>query len=201
MPGSELIGEEYFSKTPNNAGEGEVFADKVTREELKALQTEISTVIRPPYCQGPPSNLGNPGHGKLKADQWKTSMEFDLPIFIAQNWVRETSPAGRDPEITARRDKVFENIMELAVAIRWGTSYKTSAQHSQKFEENMVLYLRSLLFLYPDIKFRPNHHASIHIGPLLAQFGPVHGWWMFPFERIIGLLQKINTNNKMGECT
>jgi hypothetical protein len=201
MPASELIGEEYFSKTPNNTGEGEVFADKVTRKELKALQTEIATVIRPPYCQGPPSNLGNPGHGKLKADQWKTCMEFDLPIFIAQNWARETSAAGQDPEITARRDKVYENIMQLAVAIRWGTSYKTSAQHSQKFEENLVLYLRSLLILYPDIKFRPNHHASLHIGPLLAQFGPVHGWWMFPFERIIGLLQKINTNNKMGKCT
>jgi hypothetical protein len=106
MPASELIGEEYFSKTPNNTGEGEVFADKVTRKELKALQTEIATVIRPPYCQGPPSNLGNPGHGKLKADQWKTCMEFDLPIFIAQNWARETSAAGQDPEITARRDKV-----------------------------------------------------------------------------------------------
>ncbi|KAG2148241.1 uncharacterized protein EDB93DRAFT_1085087 [Suillus bovinus] len=30
-------------------------------------------------------------------------------------------------------------------------------------------------------------------------YGPMHGWWMFPFERIIGALQKTNTNYKIGE--
>ena len=27
----------------------------------------------------------------------------------------------------------------------------------------------------------------------------MHGWWMFTYERVIGLLQKINTNYKIGE--
>jgi hypothetical protein len=27
----------------------------------------------------------------------------------------------------------------------------------------------------------------------------MHGWWMFPFERIIGALQKTNMNYKIGE--
>jgi hypothetical protein len=31
------------------------------------------------------------------------------------------------------------------------------------------------------------------------RYGPVHGWWMFPFERVIGALQKTNTNYKIGK--
>jgi hypothetical protein len=33
---------------------------------------------------------------------------------------------------------------------------------------------------------------------MLLRFGPIHGWWMFPFERVIGLLQQFNTNSEMG---
>jgi len=68
-------------------------------------------------------------------------IEFDLPIFITQHWTRETSPTGQAMEITAHQDKVFDSIMQPAMAIHWGMSYKTSAQHSQKFKENIVLYL------------------------------------------------------------
>jgi hypothetical protein len=88
--------------------------------------------------------------------------------------------------------------MLLAVAIRWGTSHKTSTTHAEQYMTNMHAYLTSLLELFPDMALRPNHHAALHLGPLLLRFGPTRGWWMFPFERVIGLLQKINTNNKMG---
>ncbi|KAI0788085.1 hypothetical protein C8Q74DRAFT_1366864 [Fomes fomentarius] len=33
----------------------------------------------------------------------------------------------------------------------------------------------------------------------LLAFGPVHGWWSFPFKWINGLLQRLNTNYKPGE--
>ena len=179
--------------------EHEVFVDRVTKQELKVLQKDIDSIIRPQYRQAPPRDLGNPGHGKLKADQWKTCIEFDIPVSVAQLWSRETSSPGQDRDVTARRDKVFQSIMHLAVAVRWGTSYRISEHHSQLFEENMVAYLRLQLELYPNIQFHPNHHAAFHIGPLLMQFGPVHSWWMFPFERVIGILQKFNTNSKMGK--
>ncbi|KIJ09587.1 hypothetical protein PAXINDRAFT_87272, partial [Paxillus involutus ATCC 200175] len=44
-----------------------------------------------------------------------------------------------------------------------------------------------------------NHHASLHMNEFLLRYGPMHGWWMFPFERIIGTLQKTNTNHKIGK--
>jgi len=45
---------------------------------------------------------------------------------------------------------------------------------------------------------RPNVHAAFHIYDFLLLFGPVMSWWTFPFEHLIGVLQRINTNNKIG---
>ena len=158
-----------------------------------------SSVISPEYCQGPPLNLGSPRHGKLKADQWRTCIEFDIPISVMQPWSKETCLPEQKPEVMVHYDKPFQCIMHLAVTMCWATSYRTSECYSEKFEENMVAYLRCLLDLYPNIQFRPNHHTVLHIGSFLTQFGPVHSWWMFPFERVIGILQGINTNSKLGK--
>ena len=194
-----LIGEEYFENSEDELKGPHVFINKVTKRELEKLQQDIKGTSRPEHCQGPPLNLGSPGHGKLKADQWRTCIEFDIPVSVAQLWSKETCPPEQKPEVTVRRDKLFQSIMHLAVAVGMATSYRTSEHHSEKFEENTVAYLRCLLDLYPNIQLRPNHHAALHIGPLLTQFGPAHGWWMFPFERVIGILQRINSNSKLGE--
>ena len=33
----------------------------------------------------------------------------------------------------------------------------------------------------------------------MGYYGPVHAWWTFPFERLIGLLQRIPTNFQNGK--
>ncbi|KAJ7602580.1 hypothetical protein FB45DRAFT_758086 [Roridomyces roridus] len=45
---------------------------------------------------------------------------------------------------------------------------------------------------------RPNIHVAFHIYDFLLLFGPVISWWCFPFERVIGYLQKIHTTNRVG---
>jgi hypothetical protein len=96
-------------------------------------------------------------------------------------------------------DQILQSTLLLATAIHWATSHKTSQVHVDNYMRNMHAYLQSLLNMFPEMKLRPNHHAAMHLGPQLLYFGPMHGWWTFPFERIIGLLQQYNTNNKLGE--
>ena len=186
----ECIGIEYIDKCQAT----ETFIDVVTKDELWRLRKCIETIIRPQYRRGVPANLGDPKHGKIKAVQWKAGIEFDLPVAIASVWSKEMQNDSNQ-----RRDKLFQCFMNLAIAVRWGTSYRTSRVHAEKFQDYYQRYLSSLVELYPDISLRPNHHAALHIPQLLLQFGPVHGWWMFPFERVIGNLQKVNTNNKVGK--
>ena len=196
-----IVGDEYVEECQTSEVVTDtVFTDTVTTNELKQIREAIKSIVRPQYRRGPPANLGDPKHGKLKAAQWKVAIEFDLPVAIAQHWSREVCIDQYDNNTVEHRDKCLKSIMFLATAIRWGTSYRTSAEHAQKCRENMQAYLQSLIDLYPDMELRPSHHASLHIPELLIQFGPVQGWWMFPFERVIGQLQKIKTNNKFGEC-
>ena len=67
-----LIGEKYFRKLEDELKGPHVFFDKVMKHKLKKLQQDITQTNWLKYCQRPPANLGSPGHGKLKADQWRT---------------------------------------------------------------------------------------------------------------------------------
>jgi len=48
--------------------------------------------------------------------------------------------------------------------------------------------------LFPDYRFLPNQHMALHLSEYLQFYGPVHAWWTFPFERLIGMLQRIPNN-------
>jgi hypothetical protein len=128
-------------------------------------------------------------NGKLKAEQWRSAIKFDLPVTLIKLW--GAGYAGKE-----RRQKLAHSTMLLAMAIRWGTSHVTSLHHAQQY---MKTYLECIRDVFPSYPFRPNHHACLHLHEFLLRYGPMHGWWMFPFERIIGSLQKTNTNHKIGE--
>jgi hypothetical protein len=95
--------------------------------------------------------------------------------------------------------KLVHSTFLLAIAIRWATSHRTSEMHAEKYTKTMKSYLETLRDLQPTQRFRYNHLNALLIDRYLRLYGPVRGWWMFPFERVIGDLQQSNTNNKLGK--
>lgn len=172
--------------------------DGFTKEELAELHAVLKGTFRPTWQRGPPLNLGCHAHGKLKAAQWRAVIEYDVPMFLRQRWSYSDAEVAVD-ERKRRRRMLLVSTMFLAMSARWGTSDVTSQMHSEGYTAQMKAYLESVLELYPAFSLRPNHHAALHIGPFLLRFGPMRGWWMYPFERIIGILQKTNTNFKLGK--
>jgi hypothetical protein len=170
--------------------------DLIGRKELHQIQVDISVTTRPRWQSGPPPKFGTKAAGKLKADQWRSCIEFDIPISLVKLW----STAGQTEENVDgdRRRKLLHSTMLLATAIRWVATHRTSSNHAVEYMRNMRAYLRSLRDLFPHRDLLPNHHNALYIGEMLLRFGPLYGWWMFPFERVIGLLQQINTNQKIG---
>ena len=169
----------------------ELDGNLLTKDNIKQIQKDIKSTIRPTWQAPPPSNFGSPSHGKPKADVWRTCIEFDLTVSLAKMWSK--------PSATERQKLARDSTTLLATAIRFGTSYRTSSPHGEHYTEKMETYLKSIMILRPDQKLRPIHHNALHFPEFLLRFGPSHGWWMFPFERLIGKLQKIHTNNKLGE--
>ncbi|EPS96582.1 hypothetical protein FOMPIDRAFT_1130286, partial [Fomitopsis schrenkii] len=72
-------------------------------------------------------------------------------------------------------------------------------RHITSFGEHMLAYLKGIRRILPGQSLLPSHHNALHIPDFLQRFGPMPGWWMFPFERVIGLLQKVKTNGKIGK--
>lgn len=173
--------------------------DAMTKKERTRLHKNIAITIRPQSHGDPPANLGEEKHGKLPADVLRTLIEFDLPVNTVDSWSKNVQPANTDPDVAERNDKKFRATMYLSMAIRVATSFRTSAEHAEKYTKYMKAYLELLLDLYPGMSLTPNQHRALHIGSGLARFGPAPGWWMFPFERLIGVLQKMNHNFKIGQ--
>lgn len=168
----------------------------LTVSELIQIQRDISTTVRPTWYEGPPSTLGDRGHGKLKADQWRSCIEFDLPVSLA-HLLLKAQEEGRADDVK-RLESVYRGTMYLASAVQWATSHRTSDRHVQKYVSTMTAYLSSIRNLRPDLDLLPNHHNALHVPRFLKEFGPMHGWWMYPFERINGILQDMPSNSRLG---
>jgi hypothetical protein len=196
LPGSDMV-EEY--KTLDETREKKsTSVEPLTNQEIDEVQVHLRSINRPTWNRGPPINLGDAEHGKLKAEQWRSMIEFDLPVILCRMWGPGNASAA-DSETSSHREQLAHTTMLLAMAIRWGTSHVTSEYHARQYKGYMRAYLEYLKKIFPELAWRPNHHAALHLDDFLRRYGPMHGWWMFPFERIIGCLQKTNTNHKIGQ--
>ena len=90
-----LVGNKYVEEliaTPNTtvmAGQPRewiVGDDGVNSKKLKCIHNFLSETTRLSWHTPLPSNLGEASHGKLKADQLWSSIEFDVPAAMMQIW-------------------------------------------------------------------------------------------------------------------
>lgn len=44
----------------------------------------------------------------------------------------------------------------------------------------------------------PNFHTTMHLRGKVLKYGPVYGWWAYPFERMNGVLGRFNLNGHAG---
>ncbi|KAG2048976.1 hypothetical protein BDR06DRAFT_975564 [Suillus hirtellus] len=150
---TEELVKECATEAEAKNDQNSVSAELLTDKEINSIQAELRGIQHPSWHRRPPKNLGDAEHGKLKAEQWWSAIEFDLLVMLVKLWGTEYTKAGHGDQ----KQKLAHSTMLLSMAIRWGMSHS------------------------------------------LLRYGPMHGWWMFPFERVIGGLQKTNMNYKIGE--
>ena len=196
LPAGDIIGNGYVDDLITTAQSPPKSSALLTLKEVRQIQLDIRNTMRPTWHEGPPVNLGEKRHGKLKADQWRSCIEFDLPVSLA-SLLQQARDDHRDRDV-AHLERVLESTMFLATAIQWATSHRTSSVHVEKYLHNMTRYLQTVRALRPDLNLHPNHHNALHIQEFLPLFGPMHGWWMYPFERVNGILQSTPSNFKLG---
>lgn len=162
----------------------------ITPNDLREIRRDIRNIYVPSWYQSVPSDLGDVSHGKLKADQWRSLACLYILIPLMRIWGTASGARAAALHLT----------FTLVSAIIVATSRATSHRHADVYLSLMTDYVEGLKKHFPEFSLHPNHHFAFHLAEYLMQYGPIHEWWTFPFERIIGMLQRVLTNDKMGTC-
>jgi len=161
---------------------------------MASIWSDIRALSTLSWMTSVPSDLGDAAHGKLKADQWRALGTTYLPLSLIRLW-----GVANNNSLRSRRCQDILNItISLLSAVTIASSHSMSPALANSYLQHMQAYFAGLKTLFPEYGFHPNHHLALHLHHYLLLFGPVHAWWTFPFERMIGMLQHMQTSGKIG---
>ncbi|KAF8123624.1 hypothetical protein EV363DRAFT_1179737, partial [Boletus edulis] len=149
----------------------------------------VRELSKPSWFGPVPAHFGDASAGSIKADEWRSLITVYIPLAVINVW-----GTGTDPDAI----KALQSTMDLVSAVYLACARTMSVQRAKAYQSYIAAYVGKLKESFPMSNLRPNHHASFHIYDYLILFGPVHSWWTYPFERLIGFLQRLPTNHKTG---
>jgi hypothetical protein len=167
----------------------------LSAEEKSQIRLDILNMTTPSWLSSVPANLGDASHGKLKSDQWRTLGMVYLPVSLIRMW---DSLGDQDNSRSQQCKKLLLVTLSLIAAVIIASSRTASEQQADLYLYHIQNYLNGMRELFPQYKFRPNQHMALHLAEYLKFYGPIRSWWTFPFERLIGLLQRIPNNFQIG---
>jgi len=152
----------------------------------------------PSWFTSAPNNFGSASAGTIKADEWRSLITVYIPIALVSLWGAGTSHPSN--EVGTRLRAVLDHTMELVSAVYLVCARTATTERAHAYRSHIARYVGNLKNVHPAFAARPNHHAAFHIYDFLLLFGPAHSWWCFPFERLIGIIQRLPVNHKAGGC-
>lgn len=165
---------------------------------LDVIKAVVKGVEKPSWLSTVPSDFGRTRTGTLKADEWRAFATIYLPIALVLLWGEGSKHSSL--QVAAARRAILDHTMYLVQALSLACYRTTTDSRIQNMHRHLSDYLRCLSEVHKDARPTLNHHMSLHLSKYLKLFGPVHSWWSYPFERLIGRLQHMPTNHKFGEC-
>ncbi|THU96423.1 hypothetical protein K435DRAFT_797315 [Dendrothele bispora CBS 962.96] len=162
---------------------------------LQRLHHVISETITPGWVTKPPTNVGLPKAGTLKADHWRTLFSIHLPLTLLSLWGKGSPLQTSDAE---KMSSVLETALLLSCALIVMTKDTITAERRDMFRHLYRLHVLGLRENFPGF-FMPSHHLAFHVYEFMDLFSTVRNWWAFFFERLIGRLQRIPSNHKVGQ--
>jgi hypothetical protein len=167
-----------------------------TPEVMSRIRQVIRETEVPSWLNSVSHNYGDAKAGAVKADEWRNLSTIFLPIALISLWGEGTSHPS--PAIAARVRRILNHTMLLVSAVSLACMRTMTSGRSAAYLEYMTRYIHNFLDIHVDIKPRSNMHMAMHIPHFLCLFGPVRSWWCFPFERLIGQIQRLLSNHKFG---
>lgn len=159
----------------------------ITRAELAEIQTDISRVVVPSWFTKLQPTFGEIHNGKLKAAEWHSLFSTYLPITLTRIWGRRLD-----------RRLQLKGVLLLAMLVNVACSTTVSPISMEFAGAAARLYLQFISTL-GDEALRVNHHLALHLPFFMELHGPSRTHWAFPYERLIGKIQRLLRNPQIGE--
>ena len=187
MGGREDCGCEQSGRAePEDIDEGVILCE----DTLSLIRLDMKRTVLPSEISPVPREVGSPSAGKLTADQWRTFCTVHLVISLVRLWGKGRSDS--------RRAKILDNFLHLVTLTNLLHMRQMTPERIKSIEEEILIYLEGLRSLYPHFSLVPKHHMALHLPAMLRDFGPVHAWRTFAFERLNQIFQNVSTNNLLG---
>ncbi|MBW0542832.1 hypothetical protein O181_082547 [Austropuccinia psidii MF-1] len=93
--------------------------------------------------------------------------------------------------------ELTKNTFHLISAINIGTSWTVSMDNVTALAEHWKKFCLSNQHLFPTQKSKPNHNFADHIPELFQWWGPAQASATWGYEHLIGVFEKMPTNNKI----
>ena len=169
-------------------GTAKYFARDIWIGRKILTSTELSKVEEKLSCAVAPAGLGRLpisidfGHF-LTADQWKNWTLYFSLLCLGNILSR--------PHLECWR--------KFVLACRRLCRYSVTNDDIKIADELLLRFCRQAVELYGDEAITPNMHMHCHLASCIKEFGPLHSFWLFPFERYNGVLEEQPTNNRSIE--
>lgn len=168
-----------------------------TVETLQHIKNVIAETDVPTWVESVPANFGDAAAGTLKADEWRTLGTIYLPLALISLWGHGSRHTSDDYEASRLR-AYLDHTMLIVSAVVIACKRTASERRSRDFLQCITEYLTDLQTLHPNANYRPYHHLAMHLPRFFRLFGPARCFWTYPFERVIGQIQRILSNHRLG---
>ncbi|KAM5544379.1 hypothetical protein V8D89_002039 [Ganoderma adspersum] len=153
----------------------------------------VKHTVTPSWVGSVPYNFSEAAASTPKADEWRTVFTMYLPITLLLLF--------RQPDSSPHLKAILDHTMQLVCAVLLACKRTMNSSCMERYLQYLRRYIEQLPAIYPDLGCESIHHMAFHIYDFVKLFRPVHSWWAFPFEHLIGQLQHMPTNHKFSAHT
>ena len=154
----------------------------LSKQQLKQIEERCHKMEVPPEMGRLPKNMSS-NHGSYTAEQWK-------------NWTLVYSVYALKDILQAEHLKCWQ-VFVLACGY---LCKPVLSQDDIVMADGMLLkFCRNFQALYGIKAVTPNMHLHWHLKDVILDYGPIHSFWCFSFERYNGIVGSIITKNRSIE--
>ena len=154
----------------------------LSKAQFETLQKRVDSTMVPSGVGRIPCKIQT-GFSSFTADQWK-------------NWVIYFS-------LIALRDILSNDVLECwrhyVLACRALCTNQISPEKVLLADAHLLQFCKRAQHIFGRDVITPNMHMHCHLRECVLDYGPLHGFWLYPFERYNGILGAMPNNNRCIE--